>query len=310
MKNRKIPAICLVLVLAAVQSAVAMEITLLVQGPDSGPALAGFPVRYVFNPGTAAADTIIGYTDNSGLLQISHDLVSVVAEIPPLVISRPYPNPAGATVAFGVTGGDKANHALLFSLYDLRGRRVGYGNVGAGGIELTRPLASGSYLYRVTEGSVVKTVGKLTVQGRLERVAFTIGSDPGHQEYAADPVEILIQSPGWEEYTDFLVLAEGQHFLSVALNPNSACGNCELFLSFIRDLIAAAGATTYSAIRDVVSIGCENLNYPELGDSCRTTVYPRQLDITDMFYEQTRPRDICRAIGMCSSFTAKPVTFR
>lgn len=310
MKNRQIPAICLVLVLAAVQSAVAMEISLLVQGPDSGPALAGCPVQLVFNPGTAAAETIIGYTDDSGILQISHDLVSVVAEIPPLVISRPYPNPAGATVAFGVTGGDKANHALLFSLYDLRGRRVGYGNVEAGGVELTRPLGSGSYLYRVTEGPEVKTVGKLTVQGRLERVAFTIGSEPRHQKYAADPVEILIQLSGWEEYSDFMVLTEGQHFLSVSLNPNSACGNCELFLSIIRDLIAAAGATTYSTIRDVVSIGCENIDYPELADSCRTTVYPQTLNITDMFYEHEPPRFICAAIGMCSSFLSKPVTFR
>ena len=127
------------LITAMVLPVAAMEISVFVQDSWTHDPIEAAYVRYIFNPGTVAVDTVDGDTDATGGLFITHDLVSSVNDLPGFAISRPYPNPAGSTAYFDVQTTDKAATTLSIVLYDLRGRLVGKGNVGAGAVILDRP---------------------------------------------------------------------------------------------------------------------------------------------------------------------------
>jgi endonuclease/exonuclease/phosphatase family metal-dependent hydrolase len=199
-----------------------MEISVHVQDATTTDPIEAAYVRYIFNPGTVAVDTVDGYTDATGGLLITHDLVSSVNDLPGFAVSRPYPNPAASTAYFDVQSPDKAATALSFALYDLRGRLVGNGEVGDGSVVLDRPLVSGSYLYRLYDGCSVKTTGKLAVLGRLERVVFTQSVLSGSSKVGADPVDILVQATGYEDHTESQLLGDGNHLMTfnlVSQNP-------------------------------------------------------------------------------------------
>ena len=200
MITKRLPGLVLALTTALVLPAAAMDISVHVQDATTTYPIEAAYVRYIFNPGTVAVDTVDGYTDATGGLFITHDLVSSVNDLPGFAISRPYPNPAGSTAYFDVQSPDKAATDLSFALYDLRGRLVGNGDVGAGAVVLDHPLASGNYLYRVKDGVLVKATGKLVVLGRLDRIEFMQSVVASASKTGADPVDILVQATGYEDH--------------------------------------------------------------------------------------------------------------
>ena len=199
--------------------AAAMEVSLLVRNAETANPIGSARVRLIFNPASVAADTLIGYTDAGGLLTLHHDLVSTVPDVPMLAVSRPYPNPAGSTTCFDIQGPDKAVADLSLDLYDVRGRLVGRREPGAGSPALRRPLAAGTYLYRVREGGDVRATGKLTVAGRLENVEFKRTGGPVGAKAGADALEILVLADGYEDGVAGLTLADGTHDLFFDLVP-------------------------------------------------------------------------------------------
>lgn len=207
----RLSGLALALITATALPLAAMEIHVHVQDATTTDPLEAAYVRYIFNPGTAVTDTAEGYTNLNGDLSFIHNIVSSVNDIPSFAMSRPYPNPTGSTAFFDFQNPDKASSVLTISLYDLRGRLRGKGDVGAGAVSLDRPLPSGNYLYRVDDRGSMRSSGKLTVLGQLTRIEFrpsAIVSDP---KAFADAVDILVQADGYDDYTHSQSLSEGNH---------------------------------------------------------------------------------------------------
>jgi hypothetical protein len=214
-------ALILCSLLASATPLVAMTVYVHVQDTGTTDSIEGAYVRYIFNPGAAYADTADGFTNTSGDLTLQHDLVTGADEIPALAISRPYPNPAGPTAYFDLHGTEKASETLLFALYDLRGRLVEHGYTKDGAVALDRPLASGSYLYRLKDEGAIRAAGKLVVLDRLDKIEFKRTARAEGTKAEADPVDILIQAEGYEDYTESDELAEGNHYSTFGLIPDA-----------------------------------------------------------------------------------------
>lgn len=155
-------------------------IRILTEDSTTGLPLSGVRYTYIFNPGSAAPDTVQGWTDGMGTGEVEWQTVSSVPAVSASQsVSRGYPNPSTGTVHFDLSSaGMKSLHLVRVEVYDVRGRRLASGSVDGGVLILPGGLPFGTYFAAIIPGpSEGRTIRRIT--GRPRAIAIDFDSPAG-----------------------------------------------------------------------------------------------------------------------------------